>query len=77
MVFDTVRDIICEQLNVQKEEVTAETNLMKDLEADSIDAAEILIAIEEEYDIEIPEEEAEQFQTVDDLVKYVSGLIEA
>lgn len=77
MVFDTVRDIICEQLNVQKDEVTAETNLMKDLEADSIDAAEILIAIEEEYDIEIPEEEAEQFQTVDDLVKYVSGLIEA
>ena len=47
------------------------TDLLKDLEADSLDAAEILVAIEEEYDIEIPEEEADKFQKVADIVNYV------
>ena len=48
-----------------------ETNLIKDLEADSLDAVEIVMAIEEEFDIEIPDEKAEEFQTVSDLVKYI------
>ena len=48
-----------------------DTNLMKDLSADSLDAVEIIMAIEDEYGIEIPDEEAEKFQTVRDLVKYV------
>ena len=48
-----------------------ETHLMKDLEADSLDAVEIIMAIEEEYDIEVPDEEAEKFQKVSDIVKYV------
>ena len=52
-----------------------DTNLMKDLEADSLDAVEIIMALEEEYDIEIPDEEAEKFQTVDDIVKYVEDHI--
>ena len=47
------------------------TDLLKDLETDSLDAAEILVAIEEEYDIEIPEEEADKFQKVADIVNYV------
>ena len=51
--------------------VTPETNLMKDLEADSLDAVEIIMAIEEEFDIEIPDEDAEKFQLVGDLVRYV------
>ena len=71
MVFEKIKDIIVEQLNVDGSLVTLETNLMKDLEADSLDAVEIIMAIEEEYDIEIPDEEAEKFQLVGDLVKYV------
>ncbi len=73
MVFDKVKEIIVEQLGVEEEKVTPETHLMKDLEADSIDAVEIIMAIEEEYGIEIPDEEAEKFQTVDDLVRYVEN----
>ena len=71
MVFDKIRDIIVEQLSVDKSLVTADTNLMKDLEADSLDAVEIIMGIEEEFGIEIPDDEAEKFQTVGDLVKYV------
>jgi acyl carrier protein len=71
MTFDKVRDIIVEQLSVDESMVTMDTNLMKDLEADSLDAVEIIMAIEEEFDIEIPDEEAEKFQLVGDLVKYV------
>ncbi|MBQ3924334.1 MAG: acyl carrier protein [Firmicutes bacterium] len=71
MVFDKVREIIVEQLGVDEDKVTLETHLMKDLEADSLDAVEIIMAIEEEYGIEIPDEEAEKFQTVADLVAYV------
>ena len=71
MVFDKIKSIIVEQLSVDESMVTMETNLMKDLEADSLDAVEIIMAIEEEFDMEIPDEEAEKFQVVGDLVKYV------
>ncbi|MBQ3865578.1 MAG: acyl carrier protein [Clostridia bacterium] len=71
MALDKIKDIIVEQLGVEADAVTLETHLMKDLEADSLDAVEIIMAIEEEFDIEIPDEEAEKFQTVGDLVHYV------
>ncbi len=71
MTFERVRDIIVEQLGVDESMVTMDTNLMKDLEVDSLDAVEIIMAIEEEFDLEIPDEEAEKFQLVGDLVKYV------
>jgi acyl carrier protein len=71
MVFDKVRDIIVDQLSVDESMVAMDTNLMKDLEADSLDAVEIIMAIEEEYGIEIPDEEAEKFKVVGDLVRYV------
>ena len=71
MIFDEIKDIIIDQLQVEESEVTMDTNLMKDLSADSLDAVEIIMAIEEEYGIEIPDDDAETFQTVGDLVKYV------
>lgn len=71
MVFEKIRAIIMEQLSVDESLVTLDTNLMKDLEADSLDAVEIIMAIEEEYEIEIPDEEAEKFQVIGDIVKYV------
>ncbi|MBQ4576219.1 MAG: acyl carrier protein [Firmicutes bacterium] len=73
MVFDKIKEIIIEQLSVEEDDVTMDTHLMKDLEADSLDAVEIIMAIEDEYGIEIPDEVAEKFQTVGDLVHYVEN----
>lgn len=73
MVFEKVREIIVEQLGVDENDVTIDTHLMKDLEADSLDAVEIIMAIEDEYGIEIPDEDAEKFQSVSDLVKFVEA----
>ncbi len=71
MVFEKIRESIIEQLGVNESLVEMKTNLMKDLEADSLDAVEIILSIEEEYDIEIPDDEAENLVNVEDLVKYV------
>ena len=76
MIFDKVREIIAEQLDVDTEEITLDTSLTKDLEADSLDAVEIIMAIEEEYEIEIPDETAEAFKTVGDIVKCVEDFID-
>ena len=76
MVFEKIRDIIVEQLGIDQDEITMETSITKDLEADSLDAVEIIMAIEDEFDIEIPDEDAEQFQLIGNLVKYVEDNIE-
>ncbi|MBQ3612147.1 MAG: acyl carrier protein [Firmicutes bacterium] len=73
MTFDKIKGIIAEQLGVEEDAISMETNLMKDLEADSLDAVEIIMAIEDEFDIEIPDEDAEKFQTVADIVGYVEA----
>ena len=73
MTFDKIKGIIAEQLGVEEDAISMETNLMKDLEADSLDAVEIIMAIEDEFDIEIPDEDAEKFQTVADIVSYVEA----
>ena len=73
MVFDKIKEIIAEQLGVEEDVITMDTNLMKDLEADSLDAVEIIMAIEDEFDIEVPDEDAEKFQTVADIVSYVEA----
>ncbi|GHU49362.1 acyl carrier protein [Clostridia bacterium] len=75
MVFEKIKEIIIEQLQADDAVVTMETSLMKDLEADSLDAVEIIMAIEDEYDIEIPDEEAEKFQSIGDIVRYVEEQI--
>jgi len=75
MSFEKIKGIIVEQLSVEESSVTADTSLMKDLEADSLDAVEIIMAIEDEFDIEIPDEDAEKFQNVGDIVKYVEEKI--
>ncbi|MBQ9708125.1 MAG: acyl carrier protein [Firmicutes bacterium] len=73
MTLDKIKGIIAEQLGVDEEEVKLETNLAKDLEADSLDAVEIIMAIEDEFDIEVPDEDAEKFATVNDIVSYVEA----
>jgi acyl carrier protein len=73
MVFEKVKDLIVEQLDVDPETVTMDTDFMKDLEADSLDAVEIILGVEEEYGIEIPDEVAENFTNVGDIVKYIEA----
>jgi acyl carrier protein len=71
MIFDKIKEIIIDQLQAEDSSITLETHLMKDLEADSLDAVEIIMAIEDEFEIEVPDEAAEGFQTVGDIVKFV------
>ena len=75
MVLDTVRQFVVDQLAIDPELVDVDSNLMKDLEADSLDAVEIIMAVEEAFNIEIPDEEAEKFRTVRDIVDYVEARV--
>ena len=76
MVFEKIRKIISEQVDIEEEKITMETSLLKDLEADSLKAVEILMEISDEFGIEISDEEAEKFQTVGDIVEYVEHHID-
>ena len=67
-----VRDIIVEQLGVPPEDVNGEASFIEDLGADSLDIVELIMALEEEYDIEISDEDAEKLQTVGDAVNYIA-----
>ena len=71
MVLEKVKELIVEQLDVDPALVTEETDFMKDLEADSLDAVEIILGVEDEYGIEIPDDVAENFTKVGDIVKYI------
>ena len=73
MVFEKVKKIIAEELNVKEEKITMEANLVEDLEADSLDAVEIIVRIEEEFDLQVDDEAAENVKTVGDLVKCIEA----
>jgi acyl carrier protein len=70
-IEDKVRDIIVDQLGVNADQVTKEARFIEDLGADSLDTVELVMAFEEEFSIEVPDEEAEKLQTVGDVVSYV------
>jgi acyl carrier protein len=70
-VFDRVKSIIVEQLGVDESEVTPEASFVEDLGADSLDVVELVMALEEEFEIEIPDEDAEKIVKVGEAVKYI------
>ena len=69
--FDKVRDIVVEQLGSEADEVTLESTFIDDLGADSLDIVELIMAFEEEFNVEIPDEGAEKIKTVQDVVNYI------
>jgi len=70
---EKVKSIVTEQLGVDAEEVTEEASFIEDLGADSLDIVELVMALEEEYDLEISDEEAEKIRTVGDVVAYIES----
>ena len=71
-VEEKVKDIIVEELGVEREKLTTEASFMEDLGADSLDTVELVMAFEKEFDIDIPDEEAEKLRTVGDALKYLN-----
>jgi len=75
-ISEKVKAIIVEQLGVDEEEVTLKSSFTDDLGADSLDNVELIMALEDEFDIEIPDEEAEKISTVQDAIKYIEEHLE-
>jgi acyl carrier protein len=71
-IAERVKQIVAEQLGVDEDQVTPEASFMDDLGADSLDTVELVMALEEEFDIEISDEDAEKIQTVQDAIDYIT-----
>ena len=71
MVFEKLREIICDQLQVSEDEVTMEANIRDDFDADSLDFVDIVMSIEDEFSVEVPDEAIDDIKVVGDLVKFI------
>ncbi len=76
MVFEKIQELLSEQLNIDKATITRETNIIDDLKADSLDVVEMLITLEDEFGISVPDEDAKSLTTIGDLVNYVESKTE-
>ncbi|CAA6798760.1 MAG: Acyl carrier protein [uncultured Sulfurovum sp.] len=73
-LFDEVKEVVVEQLSVNADEVKEESKFVEDLGADSLDVVELVMALEEKFDIEIPDEDAEKIATVTDAIKFIENI---
>lgn len=71
MIFEKVRSIIVDQLDVDEDKVTMNSNIQDDLGADSLDVVDLVMSFEDEFDLEIPDDQVENIKTVGDVVKYI------
>lgn len=71
MIFDKVKSMLVDQLSVEEEKVTMEASITDDLGADSLDVVDLVMSLEEEFGLEIPDEDVEKIKTVGDIVKYI------
>ena len=71
-IEQTVKDIIVEQLNIEADKVTADAKFIEDLGADSLDTVELVMAFEDKFGVEVPDEEAESLKSVNDVVAYIN-----
>ena len=72
-VFEDVRDVVVDQLSVSADAVKLESKIIEDLGADSLDVVDLVMSIEDEFEVEVPDDEVENIKTVDDLVKYIEN----
>ena len=75
-MFEKVREIIADKLSISEDEITMDSSFLEDLNADSLDIVELIMALEDELDMEIPDDEAEKFVTVGDVVKFIKAHVE-
>lgn len=73
MVFEKVKAILSEQFDVEEDSITSDTSIADDLGADSLDVVDLLMSIEDEFEIEIPDSEIDNIKTVGELVRYIEG----
>ncbi|MBE6735262.1 MAG: acyl carrier protein [Ruminococcaceae bacterium] len=73
MVFEKVKAILAEQFDIDEDTLTADTDLQEDLGADSLDVVDLLMSIEDEFEVEIPDEEIENIRTLGELVSYIEA----
>jgi acyl carrier protein len=71
--FERVKKVVVDQLDVSEDEVTPNASFIEDLGADSLDVVELIMGLEEEFDVEIPDEDAEKIATVQDAISYIEG----
>ncbi|MBP0965791.1 MAG: acyl carrier protein [Oscillospiraceae bacterium] len=71
MIFDKVKDLVVDQLDADADKVTLDANIQDDLGADSLDVVDLVMALEDEFEVEIPDEAVESIKTVGDIVKYI------
>ena len=71
MIFEKIKELLAEQLDTPADDMAMDTDIANDLGADSLDVVELLMSIEDEFDVEIPDEEIENIKTIGDLVKYI------
>ena len=75
-MFEKIREIIAEKLSLKEDDITMDSSFVDDLNADSLDLVELMMALEDELETEIPDEEAEKFNTVGDVVNYLKNHVE-
>ena len=73
MVFENIRAILCEQLDLNEDQITMDSNIAEDLGADSLDVVDLIMSIEDEFDVEVPDESIESIKTVGDVVNYIEN----
>ena len=73
MVLEKVKAILAEQFDVEEDKITADTDLQEDLGADSLDVVDLLMSIEDEFEVEVPDEEIENLKTIGDVVEYIQN----
>lgn len=71
MIFERIREILCEQLDLDDDRVALESDIINDFEADSLDVVDLIMSLEDEFGLEVPDEEVENFRTVGDIVRYI------
>lgn len=76
MVFETIRRLLADQLDIDEEEITMDSTLLEDLGADSIELVDLVMSLEDEYDIEVPDDATDDIRTVGDAVRFIENLVD-